>query len=190
VATDAKSLLKVVPEPFLRGIGLVVSQWAWTEAIIDQYIWRLLGTRSERGRIVTSHLPARAKIQLLAALMRKSKFSEAMIKRIENDGATLAGQRNLVAHGYLAVRPPSEALGIAVSYIARGKLKNRSRHVTPALLERLALNIATYTDFLMAQHSLLPKQRGAGTSPPKRKYSIETLLKRFPPMLEVADPQE
>jgi hypothetical protein len=186
VTVARKQLLGVIPDPFLRGIGLVVSQWAWTEAIIDQYIWRLLGTRPERGRIVTSNFPARAKIDLLAALMRKSKMSEMLVKKIEKDGEKLAAQRNLVVHGCLAVPPQLQGVGIAVSYIARrGKLKDRSRHVTPELLERLAGNIASFTAFMLAQDSLLPKQRGSGEPPPKRNYSLKTFLKRFPPVLEV-----
>jgi hypothetical protein len=38
-----KHLLWLVPDADVRGVGLVVTQWAWVEVFLDQFIWKLLG---------------------------------------------------------------------------------------------------------------------------------------------------
>jgi hypothetical protein len=191
MADDVSLLLKIVPDDYVRAAGLVVTQWAWAESILDQYIWRMLGVRALRGRIVTSNIQARLKIEMLAALLRKSNFDEPFVKEIEDEGKALANFRNLVAHGAI-VAHSGLAGGEATigSYSARGRLQTRSRRVDLKRLEVLALRIATYTQFLIEGSNRLPKQRGIRQSqefggPKRRNLRIDTILRQLPPLLEV-----
>lgn len=181
---------QLIPEPYALGAGRVITVWAWVEALIDQFIWRLLGVRSLRGRIVTANLSARAKIELLATLMRKSRMNEPFIKKIEKRGNALADSRNLVAHGYIAVLP-DKPYGTAISFLARGRLTNRTRLVTPDLLNDVAAEIGNFALFLIDEQGRFPKQRGtrqrpAAPSPTSPRRRLETMLKQLPPPLVVA----
>jgi hypothetical protein len=188
---DLKEMLELVPDPYVRGVGLVITQWAWIEACIDQLIWRLLGVRAQRGRIVTSNLLAQAKIEMVAALMRKSRMDEKLIREIEGKGKALATARNLIAHGYISVRPLSKQWGIAHSYLARGgKLTDRRRTVTPEALENVALKISEFLVFILAHSERFPKQRGLRPRPnalaaKPRRLRFETIVGRLPPLLQV-----
>lgn len=181
--------LKLIPDDYVHGVGLVVTQWAWVETVIDQYIWRLLGVRAQRGRIVTSHLPARAKIEMAAALLRKSGFDEGFVKDIEDEGKALADLRNLIAHGYIAFNHFTN-IAFITSFVARGELQRRSKLITPAILTTLARRIATYLAYLMEQSDRLPKQRGIQPlrdplGPKRRRLRPGTIARRLPPLLEV-----
>lgn len=190
----ASSFLKLIPPEYAQGVGAVTSQWAWAEAMINQLIWRLLGVRSARGRIVTSNIGAQTKIHMLAALMRKSRMDERLVKKIETDGKALAIGRNLVAHGYLAVWP-DQPYGIAYSYLARGKLQDRRRLVTPTLLNDLAEHIASFSLLLMDRAESFPKQRGQRPKPDApvrapRRLRLATIVKQLPPPLRFEDESE
>ena len=189
MADDVDLLLGIVPEPFVAAAGLVVTQWAWAENILDQYTWRMLGVRATRGRIVTSNLQARVKIEMLAALLRKSRLDEAFVREIEGEGKALADLRNLIAHGAIIV-PPGHETGIVGSFSARGELQVRSRQITAAVLKKLARRMAIYTQFLIDGSDRLPKQRGlqprrGRANPTPRRLRVGTIAKRLPPLLEV-----
>jgi hypothetical protein len=181
--------LTLVPDAYVHGVGLVLTQWAWTETIIDQYIWRLLGVRAQRGRIVTSHLAARMKIEMAAALLRKSRLDERLVKEIEDEGKALADLRNLIAHGSIVVNRLTE-VGFITSFVARGELQQRSKLITPAILKALARRIAIYLAFLIRESDRLPKQRGTRpirdlSNPRRRRRRPGTIARRLLPLLEV-----
>jgi hypothetical protein len=189
-----KPVSLLVPDPFLRAVGLVVTQWAWAEAILDQCIWRLLGVRAARGRIITSNLPARIKIETLTALLRKSRFDESFVWEIENEGKALADLRNLVAHGYIAVQLGHDT-GVILAASAKGELKDRSRRITAPLLEVLGVRIGAYVDFLCASSPRLPKQRGLQRAlnllnPKRRRHRPDTIARRRAPLLVVERPKD
>lgn len=159
------SYLKLVPDDYLQRVGLVVTQWSWSELIIEQYIWRLLGVRAMRGRVVTAALTTRQKIEMLAALMRKSRMKESFIKEVEDEGKALSELRNLIAHGSIVVTTGPPQLAFLGSFHARGELKERSKRISLDILLTLARRIATYLGYLIDQADQLPKQRGLRSKP-------------------------
>lgn len=193
MADNLDALLGIVPEAFVRGAGLVVTQWAWSETLLDQFIWRMLGVRAMRGRIITANLTARGKIHILAALMRKSRWDENIISSIEGEGKALSELRNLIAHGAIAVPPNGTAMGTVTSYTARGELTPRTRLITAEILYKAARRFAAFNQLLIEVSAKLPKQRGLRTSQGSesqkpRRLRIETILRRLPPPLEVERP--
>lgn len=187
---DVDFLLKIVPQKYVSAAGLVVTQWAWVESVLDQYIWRLLGVRAMRGRIVTSNLMARSKIEVAAALLRKSGFDETLIRELEDEGRALANLRNIVAHGGIVSTPDQEHAIIGWISARGGALSDKTCLVTDKLLETLARRIATYLQFLIDTSARLPKQRGGwhGQDQPAskpRRLRPETIQRRLPPLLEV-----
>jgi hypothetical protein len=187
-------LIQMVPEAFAFSVGRVVTEWAWVEAVLDQCIWRMLGVRPKRGRIITSNLTARIKIEALASLLRKSRLNETFVKEVEGEGKALAELRNLVAHGYISVRPGSNT-GIIVSFLAKGEIKERSRQITPPLLDKLSERITLYLQYLVENSTRLPKQRGqqkppSAADPKRRPLRIGTIVRRLPPPLEVERPKD
>lgn len=190
MADQSDTLLRIIPDAYLQGVGLVVTQWSWTESLLDQYIWRMLGVRALRGRIVTANLQARLKIEMLAALLRKSKFDEKFVRELEDEGKTLANLRNLVAHGSIVVNPNQEAFGMISSFAARGELHDRSCLITAPILRQLARRTSVYLQFLVDNSTRLPKQRGlrptqASASPKTPRLRPETIAKRLPLPLQV-----
>lgn len=187
---DPKIMVRLVPDPYVQGVGRVICQWSWVEAIIDQLIWRLLGVRALRGRAVTSNLLAKGKLELLATLMRKSRMKENLVKEIETRGHGLAAVRNLVAHGCVVVNPNYDAFGLVTAFRARGRLVDHRRMVTPSALEKVAEQIADFMIFLMENEAKFPKQRGlrhaqgVPTGTPRRRRP-EAILQQLPPLLEV-----
>jgi hypothetical protein len=52
----------------LNGIGLVASEWSYTEMVLEQLIWQVAGLDNERGYSITTHLGSETKINMLEAL--------------------------------------------------------------------------------------------------------------------------
>jgi hypothetical protein len=182
-------LLSIVPEKYLIPIGKVITAWAWTEVMLDQAIWKLLGVTSHKGRAITSSLPASAKIETLETLMNLSRRNKSKLPHLAKEGKHLAAQRNLVAHGYVVnndIESTSEVRFI--SYHARGSLTERSRRATPEIVDELAQRICRYNEFLIDFHDLLPASRNkprrqANTDPNRRRRQMQTIAKRILPPL-------
>jgi len=189
-----ESMLDIVPAELTVQVGNIVTQWAWTEAFADSLIWRLLGVGMRKGRAVTSHLPAQAKFQMLATLLRLRRFNETVTKKVLKDGLELSGLRNLVAHGYIASHP-TMPIATLISFAARGQFQNRSRLVTESLLKKTAVKMATCNIYLLEElyEPLRPRKE---RPVPKLRYPndprrrMQAILRRLPPPLLPAEDVE
>lgn len=47
-------MLSLVPSEITAQVGVVITQWAWTEVLTDQLLWCLLGLTSKMGRAVAT----------------------------------------------------------------------------------------------------------------------------------------
>lgn len=195
VEISPEVFLSLLPDDFTMAIGRVVSQWAWTDAFLDQGIWKLMGVNHGRGRAVTSNLMSSTKIDVLATLMRLRKYDEAVVKKLEATGKDLAPQRNLVAHAYAAQIPHIKDV-LLVSFSARGELTDRSRMASPGDIDALAKRIAEFNGFLSSLHGILPRGRQPKPRQPKsltpsaQRRRLRTIAPRLPLRLGEQPAQE
>ena len=181
-------LLTMCPEEHLRPIGLVVSQFAWTDLMWSQAIWKMLGLTSKNGRQITTPMSSAAKLQTIERLGATRRRLKKDLPHLIGEGDELRRLRNLVAHGVFFTPWLGSPIAHLVSYSARQKLKDKSAIIPPGRLEQLARRIATYNQFLHGFHQLLPRQRGGGVKYYKKgktPRTLEELLKLLPPELEV-----
>ena len=80
MSTNIDSTLQTAPVEYAKAIGIVSTQCAWTEAMKNQYLADARPT-SAFGRVVTSRLGARTKIEMLAAPIPESRFNNEFVKK-------------------------------------------------------------------------------------------------------------
>jgi hypothetical protein len=82
-------------------IGRAVVTWSRIEKVVEEVSWALLRLPVDEGRIVTSRLDAKYKINLLRELGKKHFTGEHLIKITEilNKIEDLYIERNLIVHG-------------------------------------------------------------------------------------------
>lgn len=185
-----QAFLTTLPDNFLTPIGRVICMWAWSEALLDQVIWKLLGHTHRKGRAVTNLLGFNAKIDLILTLFSLSRRDKSKLNHLKKEGKILAKERNLVAHGYSAVADRSNDLAIFISFSARGKLAERHRTAFPETIQALAVRIAKFNVFLKEIHDLLPlpnkrtPSKNTNSKNPRRSRSTAI---RQPPLLGTSD---
>jgi hypothetical protein len=175
---------EALSEEHLRPIGLVASQFAWTEVLWDGAIWKLLGMTSKKGRAVTSLLGATSKLHLISTLAQNRPRLKSGLQHLIKEGDELRRRRNLILHSYFVGPWPDAPFGQLVSYSAYGKLIDRSRMVPAGRIEQIAQRIAKYNAFLMEFHDLLPRQRGGRIPKLKKPLTIAQMIRLLPPELE------
>lgn len=153
-------LLTFVTDDYLRGIGLVTSQWSLMESAIDQCIWQTAGTRNDYGRVISAQLMALSKLDTLAALLhqRKQILGEQVEAVSDYVKKHLVGRRNTVVHGHWNSEPDWEN-AFVVKFTARGRLTSVPSQWTADDLRAFALEIAEVAMWFMMLSTVLPKPR-------------------------------
>jgi hypothetical protein len=183
-----KVLLSIVSDKSLVPIGKVITAWAWTEALLDQAIWRLLGVSHRKGRAVTSAIQVAGKIDMLDALMNLSRRDRSKLSHLLKEGKHLSAQRNLVAHGYVVTDDSETSEVRFISFHARGALTERSRRADPEIIDELARRICRFNEFLLDFHDLLPispakRKRPTSRGVDTRRRRMKTIAKQILPPL-------
>ncbi|MCG8356991.1 MAG: hypothetical protein MI920_15605 [Kiloniellales bacterium] len=90
----------------LRLIGLVISEWARLESVLDLALWAFLGTTQRHGRALTSQVSPRNRIPLLKEVASKSLRLDDYdtFVRMVDDAAHYLTERNCLAHAVWTLR--------------------------------------------------------------------------------------
>lgn len=86
----------------LNAIGLVATEWSYTEACLEFLIWELAGLDEKRGQAITTHLQSETRIQILQTLADSLLTDAAIKKRLTDIIAEIRNlriQRNDIVHG-------------------------------------------------------------------------------------------
>lgn len=99
---DARMLPNKLPVKYYAAIGELITAWAHLEFNIERLIWALLGLKMSEGRLLTTGMQARPKLELLKMIgprYTSDKNVGDSILRLCKEAAPLAAFRNDVAHG-------------------------------------------------------------------------------------------
>jgi hypothetical protein len=99
-------------------IGKVAAAWSHLEATLDDLIWHFLDLCDEDGRIITSSLDARPKIELAGKLADRYFSGDQLdtLKATLNTIGDLRLDRNFIVHGVWGSIAPDKRLAAALSF--------------------------------------------------------------------------
>src|SRR5665213_229338 len=101
-ARRSLSPVKPLPAGHHELIGKNIEAWSALELTIDFLIWELLRLSPDVGRVVTSKLDARPKMEMLhsiAQLTIRDRNLIAFLAVVQKDIAELVADRNMIIHG-------------------------------------------------------------------------------------------
>lgn len=91
-----------LPKSCYAAVGEIVTKWAHLEWNLERIIWRLLGMSNREGRILTTGMSARTKIEIIDATAKhytKDQTIKDAVVAINHRARPLADYRNNLVHG-------------------------------------------------------------------------------------------
>jgi hypothetical protein len=151
----------LVDEKMLAGIGRVVTQWAFGEAVLEDMLAGLLQAEPKHVYALTANLPTQTKIESIRAVarMRMTTMVFDTFETMLDDFRVLAPFRNKVAHGlWSETTDPEIAQVDAIK--SGGKVKFQSEYQNVYYLDWLHKEItrSSMTLFYFSRkHELIPR---------------------------------
>ena len=142
-----------LPDKHLRLVGLVITEWARLETVIDLGFSAYLGVSQRTGRALTSEIQTRSRLPLLKAIgkerLPKARFAE--LKTILDDASHYLTERNELAHAVWGVPDPGESPYLSIGEITkRGRFNTKSKEFRVPAMRKNAQNIRQITERLLA----------------------------------------
>jgi len=90
------------PASYTRAIGEVAAEWGAFEFAVEKLIWVLLKIGPKEGRLVTTQMNIRPKLEILKGLIGRSGMDATLSKNllvVVKRALTLSDARNRIIHG-------------------------------------------------------------------------------------------
>jgi hypothetical protein len=145
-------------------VGRAIITWSNLEIIMQEVIWTLLRVSVDEGRIMTSNLDAKYRMNLLRELGRYHLKHQQLADLLETLGhcEDLYGDRNLIAHGQWVTMLPDN---IPAVLSLREKLPNDvdRRQVIASTMPKDRLE-AIIDNMIIATNDLIALRRASSRS--------------------------
>ena len=124
-------------------VGLLCSQWAYLEWLLELANWWLLGllNHSREGRVLTTCISIEVlarRTTNLAHLRITNAEDQAVLKSVADRIDAIQGERNLAVHGVRSLMPDETVLAT----VSRGKFKNEPQRLSLIRLASLNAEVA------------------------------------------------
>ncbi|HEV3159070.1 MAG TPA: hypothetical protein VGZ89_03675 [Xanthobacteraceae bacterium] len=157
-----------IPDPHLRGIGLVALAWSYMEGALERVIWRLSRLNDMRGRAFTTHMSLPARLDTLLALANHEFPKEKQTDRLkgikEHILKTLSPKRNEIVHSRV-IKFDEIEVAFLTHYKARGKIVTSVQQIDSHEYDSTAREILTTANelrgLLADYYDLIRKKDGA-----------------------------
>jgi len=152
-------------------IGRVAVAWSRLEHSINEVIWAFLDASIEDGRIITSSIDTKYRLNLLRALGERhlDRDHQKVISEIVIKINELAEFRNLILHGLWVTTPE----GIPAVQSPRGKLPNEANsnevittEMPPDLMNQIIDRTVSIMNYLIDCRRSLSKSTKKSVLPP------------------------
>jgi hypothetical protein len=150
-------LPKVDVDAHYQEVGLLCTQWAYLEWLLELTLWWLLGllNRPREGRIVSAGLPIEVlakRVSDLAGMRITHPGELAIIDSVRVRIVEILDERNLAVHGVRSLQPDNTVLAA----VARGKYKNDPQRMSLIRLGTLNAEVES----ILAELELLLFDKG------------------------------
>lgn len=115
-----------IPGTYLKALGHITHQWATLEDNIGRLIQVLTKISKKEGRLISSQLTARSKIEVFKALIKRKMQGHkerSLAEHLATAAEQLNGQRNKFIHGTWA-HPPGKRRKLHLIFVG-GSSDNR-----------------------------------------------------------------
>ncbi len=141
-----------LPDKHQRLVGLIITEWARLENVLNYVLWSYLGVSQKTGRRLTSDLPAASLIPILKAVAAEklSRSKSAKLKTMLDKAEHFRKERNDMAHATWQIPDPGGSPYLSIGEVTkRGRFDLRSREFRIPGMRKQADNIRGLTEDLI-----------------------------------------
>ncbi|MFY9314912.1 MAG: hypothetical protein WAO95_05055 [Burkholderiales bacterium] len=160
------------PMSYCKAVGQIISHWANLEWQVEKTIWALLKIGPKEGRLLTTQMNIRPKLEILKGLASRANLDDERRKALlamSKDITAANDFRNKLAHGLWATAPSKrKRRGMPrkmLLYWMRGKTETRIMPTTIRIDAKGLRQFSTHVMGMALFMSIVAVQVGAAQSP-------------------------